>query len=1272
MGTLHGHRQHEQSEARERGTVTMNRWNMLWTWLVLIGLCGVWKAVRAEIPPAQDAPQPLSPEESARCFHLPDGFRIELIASEPLIREPAGVCWDEHGRMFVCELHGYNLEGHYDIEELNQTGQLDRVVRRIQASDKAKQRAEAETSGTVKRLIDDDGDGRMDRVEVWADDLPPCYGMVAARGGLIVVCAPHIVFLADRDGDGHAEVRDILFTGFAEGILERRLNAPQWGLDGWVYVGTGQGGSTVTGPHLKEPVALQHSDLRIRPDGTAIEPVSGTTWGFGFAFTESDLRLVSSISHPATYVVPLPWHYLARNPYLPSPPLNDAPPAERRTYPVSQPHPWRVKRAEDPGFNQYYTERYGIAESAPNGYFTSCCSPLVYLDSALPGLQGHLLACEPAQNLITRMRLIRNGARLLMERVPDEAMSEFLASTDQWFHPIALAHAPDGTIVITDFYREIIEDYSAIPRYLQQQYSLIAGRNHGRLWRLTHDRLKSPVSSSLSEDAPTPSDPNLSRLSDEQLAAEIASPRHWRRQTAHRLLVERQARGVAPQLSRIARESQQVPVVLHALHTLQQLGALRPDDVLSALQSPAVDVRVHALRLAEPWLNEDSPVRRQVLDLARRVVDDFQTSAVPPEEAAQQPEALFRLQLALTLGECSGEDVLPLLARLAVVAGQEPWMTTAIASSLVDRAEPFFGELVTICQAQGQWPESAREMFEVAARIVAARRDQTALARLLERLAALDHVAPALTQRSLKALLQGFEGNSPPPLESRAGQQALGRLLSSQQAATAQQALLLAGLLGLRNSPLMTAAWKTALQTAMDEASPLTAREAAIGLFATAPLEVSRDLLPLLDVRHPLEVQLAVVRTLSATNDPQVVDLLLANLPQLSPDVRVAIVDVLCAHQNRLPKLLDALEQQILQPGDLPALRRVQLLEHADPAVRTRASRLLKPTTSAERSAVLARYQAALKGPRDPVAGKALFEQHCAKCHQLGQQGFAVGPDLDAVLNRPEESWLLDILDPSGTINPKFRTYTVVTKAGRVTSGVLAGESATSITLRREKNETETILRTDIDEWKASAKSLMPEGLEKDLSPQQIANLLAYLQSVRQSTPLRRVLFEDEPAFVQALEEGNGTASLQTEDKFSGDAALHITPLQRYSARIAGWNFRIVERPAASPAGAPEEYRYLRFAWKAIGAAGVMLELADAGQWPPADSPVRRYYAGKNTSGWEAKELAAQPPAEWTVVTVDLWSDFGEFTLTGLAPTALGGAALFDRIELLQSLDTTR
>ena len=431
--------------------------------------------VLAEIPRPDDAPKPLPPAESLKQFAVPEGYQMRLLASEPLITEPSGICWDDKGRCFVCELHGYNLEGQYDIDELNKSGQLDLEVRRIQASDAAKQKAEHETYGTVKLLRDTDGDGVMDQSIVWADRLPPCHGIAAVNGGLIIACSPHIVFLKDSDGDDKADVQEQLFTGFGSPILERRINSPTWGPDGWLYFGRGNATGTITGPHLKKPVDLPPTDFRIRADGTAIEPVSGSTKTTGMAFTDGGDRFVATTTHPGLFVTPIPWKYLARNPDAAAPALDGPASDDTRVYPIAAPHPWRTKREQHAEYFAFY-RKISLSDAAASGYFTSACSPIVW--------RGQYFVCEPAQNLIHRADIIRDGTRLRLQRVKGEEQREFLASRDAWFHPIALQETPQGHLAIVDYYREIIEDYSAIPRHLQQQYGLINGQDRGRIWIL--------------------------------------------------------------------------------------------------------------------------------------------------------------------------------------------------------------------------------------------------------------------------------------------------------------------------------------------------------------------------------------------------------------------------------------------------------------------------------------------------------------------------------------------------------------------------------------------------------------------------------------------------------------------------------------------------------------------------------------------------------------------------------------------------------------------
>jgi putative membrane-bound dehydrogenase-like protein len=978
----------------------------------------------AQIPKPTDAPPPLSPQESARRFKLPEGFRLELVASEPLIREPSGVCWDERGRLFVCELHGYNLEGQYDVEEWNATGKLDRAVGRFQASDTAKKRAEAETYGTVKLLRDTDGDGRMDEVVVFADRLPPCHGICAARGGIIAVCQTQILFLADRDGDGKAEVREVLFGGFGKGPLERSINCPQWGPDNWIYVGRGAGGGTIRGKYLKEPVQLPHTDFRIRPDGSAIEPVVGATQTMGFAFTESGDRFVITTRIPGIFVAPVPWRYLARNPDVPAPSLEVPGTGDQRVYPTSAPHPWRSRRAEDPDFGKYYTDRYGIQEAAANGYFTSACSPLVYQDIALPGLRGHLLACEPAQNLVHRALVEREGALLKLRRAPGEEKAEFLTSSDPWFHAIALAHAPDGSVFITDFYREIIEDYSAIPRYLQQQYGLDHGKDHGRLWRLTHAR------------APAAPATDMSRLKPDELTREVGSPHFWRRETARRLLVERQVKEAAPLLARLAREAREPAAVLNALSTLDGLGALEAPHAEAALAHDDPAVRRQALRLLERWLDEPG-----ILD------------KVLGREA--DPEPLVRLQLALSLGESRQARAGEALVRIARTRGDEPWMAHAVLTSAAGRGGPLLAEMLRSPADLGK----AEGLFGPLCTAIANRRNGSELSDAVVQVAALKDTR--LQAVCLRGFRSGLQGRAAVEV-SEPARAAVRKLTLSPEAAVRNQAGPLLAVLRIE--------------------SPAE-REARL---AKAAREAG-------DVKLPAEARLAAVAQLADDDDPQATGPLLAVLPRGTPKVQEAILGAFLRRRDRLPVLLDALERKEVPVALLGAVQRASLLSAREPAVARRAAAVLK-TSGGVKDEVLAPYVKALKSPRDVARGQVVFRDKCAACHQAHGVGHAVGPDLTAEFQRAEETILRDVLAPSETISPGYATYLVETTAGQVFSGLLAAESPTSLTLRMAEGKEQVILRKDVEELRALPVSMMPDDLAKTVSPADLADLLAWLR----------------------------------------------------------------------------------------------------------------------------------------------------------------------------------
>ncbi len=1182
----------------------------------------------AQITPATDAPQPSSPERSLELFRLEDGFRIELIASEPLIAEPSGITWDEDGRLLVSELHGYNLEGHLDVQELNRSGVLDRAVRRIPAAPEARRAAERDTFGRVKLLEDTDGDGRMDRASLWADRLPPCYGLLAVRGGVVVACAPDIVFLADRDGDGEAEVRETLFTGFGRGALERGINTPRPGLDNWIWFGRGHGGE-ITGARLDAPVPIGNTDFRIRGDGTAIEPVTGGTGTFGITFTDFGDRFLITGGNHAYFATPLPHRALLRNPFVPSPGADANASTHDRIFPISAPHPWRLQRSQDPAWVRFY----GSREATASGYFTSACGPVIYrADAFPPEYHGSHFSCEPQNNLVHRCIPERDGAGYRLRRPAGDEEREFLASSEKWFRPTGLFVGPDGALWIVDMYREIIEDYSAIPRFLQQQYGLVRGMDRGRIWRVVH------------ESTPAIESPRLGAATIAELVEHTGHPNAWWRETAQRLLVERGDPAAAPLLSERVRTGRTPQSRLHALATLDGLGALGAGDIRAGLDDASWGVRRHALRLAGEWLDRDGAVLDRVIELAA------------------DGDASVRLQAALTLGDSRDERAIAALAEIATRRGDERWVAAAVASSAATTAPALIERIVAAGHDRARL---AGEVLDLLSQTVGARGEHREIARLLGALAARGLDA-TIQERCLGGLETGLRRGAPGGFDDASGLRALTILLESPDGAVRDRAFAVVGALSLDGAPFLERAFARAASAAIDETLDLAERLASLRLLANAPFDVKRSACEgLLEPRQPDSLQLGAVAALASSDDAGVGPALLARWRRYTPALRAAVLDAVFARSSRLPALLDAFDSGEVEVAALSALQRSRLTENESEEIRRRAVGVLGDARGTRPGPdVYERFAAALERSRSPERGAALFEQHCLPCHRVGDRGHEVGPDLASERERADETLLDDILAPSTQITAGYSAYVVTTRDGRAVSGVLANESATSVTLRAERGVEETILRRSIRTFTVSPVSLMPDNLATLLSPADVADIIAYLRSTfGEVLPGSVTLFDDEAEFVSSLTDGGGVAALVREDVFSGSAALTVTPPQRYAARIPGWSFRIAERPV------PGEYRFLRLAWKTTGGDGVMVEIAADGRWPPARSPKRRYYSGKNTTEWEARRVSERAPAEWTVITVDLWRDSGDFTLTGIAPTAMGGVARFDRIELLRRIE---
>jgi putative membrane-bound dehydrogenase-like protein len=863
------------------------------------------------------------------------------------------------------------------------------------------------------------------------------------KAGLLVAVAPDLVYFSPAQG-GPAKGRT-LYTGFALDNIQQLLNSLQWGLDNWVYGCAGNAGGTIQSAEKPDApaVILRGRGIRFHPDEPgSLEPTSGGGQ-YGLAADDWE-RWFTATNNQHLRHIALPDHYLRRNPSLAVPAVTlDIPDhdAACKVYRISPFEAWRVERTQRRKDGPD-AKRFPSTELVPGGYITSACSPVVYNANRFPEpYRGNTFVCDPANNLVHRDILKPQGATFVAQR--GEADSEFLASTDTWFRPVSLTLGPDGAIYILDFYREVIETPLSLPDDIKKKLNL-ESRGRGRIWRV------------VPEGNFTAKKPALSKASTEELVAHLADPNSWWRLTAQRLLVERQDAKTVPLLEKLAADSTSAVVRVHALWTLRGLKALDDRLIEQGLKDASAEVREQALRLAEGRLVAAPTLRATVIGLA------------------EDPSPRVRFQLAFALGELNTPEAVSALARVARRDLADPWTQTGILSSAKQTAA---GLLATLAHDQEYTRGIAADRMQLLSRlaaVVGASGTDEDLGRVLSLLSE-DKDGAEWQAAVLGGLGQGLQ-NSPRPL----------LLGSDNPPATLKDAL-------ERGKPFFV----RAAATAVDEQRPSGERLSAIRLLGYGPFEKCASLSELLGPRNSSELQLAAVRALSLQDNPKVGEILLAPWNGYSPVVRREVVEALFARPERLRQLLDAFEANKVLTSQLEPIRIEQLHKHPDEQLRRRAQSLLANQLIPDRKKIVEGYLAALELQADTTRGKAIFKKTCVTCHRLENEGVEVGPDLlSALRTKTREGLIIDILDPSREVDPRYVNYLVTTKSGRVFTGMIAVETPSSITLRRAEKAEDTILRTQIEEVQATAKSLMPEELEKQLSKQDLADVIAYLQAV--------------------------------------------------------------------------------------------------------------------------------------------------------------------------------
>lgn len=972
---------------------------------------------------------PTPPEKAIDTFQVKDGYRIELAAAEPLVASPVAICWDELGRMYVVEMRGYSE--HRD-EKLSR----------------------------VRLVHDDNNDGVYDRVTTFAEQLLWPTAIACWDGGVFVADAPDILYLKDADGDGTAEIRKRVFTGFGIHNVQGLLNSFHWGLDNRIHGSGSSCGGRITlverldpsprpPPQRREgekaPININGRDFSFDPRTLDFRAESGGAQ-HGMTFDDFGHKFVCSNSDHCQQVM-FEDRYIARNPLLAAPSARvsiavDGPQAEVfRTSPVE---PWRIVRT-----------RLRVAGAAPGpiegggraaGYFTGSTGVTVVRGSAFADhdMYGMVIVGDVGSNLIHRKKLTLDGVQYKAERIDKE--SEFVASKDNWFRPAQFANGPDGALYAVDVYREVIEHPASLPPVIKKHLDLDSGRDRGRIWRIA------PQKWVRSKPA------RFEKVTNPELIALLDDKNAWTRETAARLIYQKQTSAAPVTLTKlVAAEKASAAGRVHALYALAGLGKLDGESVLVALTSPSPRLREHAIRLAGQELRKwPVEVQQQVLRTLKALAGD--------------EDAQVRMQLAFTLGDVQATQRIGGLAKILSRDADDKWIRLACLTSLTDP----YGMLDHALSGGEEDLAAMKPVLPDLALLAGRTKNNEALARTSARLAALPEKDAALRIALLRSLMTGAGLSREQFLKAAAGK----------DDKLPQQLLALA----------LVDALKLVQASDQNDAVRLAAAQGlALGAFE----QVAEPLAELLSPQQSTELQLAALRTLDTFGGKEPGELILEHWSKLSPETRRSALDLLVSRPERASQLLAAITAKEIPPSEIDAPHVELLKQHADAVVREQAAKLFGSAALARRAEVVEQYRDALDKPGDVARGKQFFAKNCASCHKVEGTGHELGPNLAAMKNRGPETILLNVLDPNREVNPQFLSYVLVTNEGKTLSGIIAAESATSVTLKRADGQGDEVLRSDIEELRSTGMSLMPEGLEKQIDQGAMADVIAYLMSLK-------------------------------------------------------------------------------------------------------------------------------------------------------------------------------
>lgn len=979
----------------------------------------------------------VSPAEALSTFEVPSGFKIELIAAEPMISDPVDMEIDEYGNMYVVEMHGYPLD---------KSG-----------------------SGNIILLKDTDGNGEMDKRIVFADKLTLPAGVMRWKKGILVTDAPHLIYLEDSDSDGKADIRDTVLSGFALSNPQHNTNNPMYGLDNWIYIGHqgatstreykqdfGDEGSEIIFPGFpdaqKLPKNANGRSIRFLPDSKKIETLSIQTQ-FGHAFDQWGHWFGCNNSNQGYHEV-IANRYIERNKDLlvsssiqsMSDHLN-AP----EVFPTTI-HPDR----------QLLTDV---------GVMTSGCGITVYQGGEFPAPFDKNISfiAEPVSNLVHADVLKDNGASFTASALLEN--KEFLTSTDAWSRPVNFYVGPDGALYVLDYYRRVIESPEWMSEEAIKAGGLYDGSDMGRIYR---------ISAEGQQPASWTKGLSLGKESNENLVKHLSNKNSWWRNNSQRLLVDRKDKRTLPALNEMAVNPQSPMGRLHALWTLEGLGELRFEHIQQALKDEEAGIRENAVKLAEIHLKDYPQLNNSLLSMQN------------------DTDPKVRLQLLLTLGYIDTKESTIARNKLLFKDINDKWVQIAALTAVSSQTESVLQNVIN--KYRSDIPAYA-SLVQRTSTMIANRGDQKAIAQLIQKSTDLNAVKESAWQgpmlAGLAAGLESLKSKSPESIKYIISYtNLLIKTFFEHPAKDVRDASLnILKVRGISDDQSTESAIKRSLSIITNRKLTDERRAEAINFIALKdPSPYQAQLKGLIVPQEQYMVQFAALKALSTIPGTSVSEYILQKWAVLTPEIRDAAIGTFLGHQDRISLLLDAIEKNKVQTSSVSFGRSVQLMQNKDDDLRKRA-RVLFTKNEEEGKKVNKAYQQALELKGDTTKGKAVYLSNCAVCHQMrGKMGVELGPDLGTVHNWTAEIIMANILDPNISISAGYDLWNVEMKSGESFQGIIASETDAAITLRNNGKPEKTISRQDIKEIRSMDISAMPTGLEKKINKQEMADLLAFLR----------------------------------------------------------------------------------------------------------------------------------------------------------------------------------